>query len=254
MKVFDSISAWQTARRELNNSCRVGFVPTMGALHAGHISLVEIAKRESDFTVASIFVNPTQFDNKTDLEKYPRNIAKDIELLSSASVDALILPNSNEIYADNYQFKVSETEISKILCGHYRPGHFDGVLTVVLKLINIVRPQSCYFGEKDFQQYLLIKKMSEALFVDTNIVACPIVRETSGLAMSSRNERLNADARNKAALIYKSLIEFKNKPSAAVKNLLTENGFKVDYVEDHWGRRFVAAHIDEVRLIDNVKI
>lgn len=230
----------------------VGFVPTMGALHAGHFSLIERSKNECDRTVVSIFVNPTQFNNPQDLEKYPRPIEQDLALLKSAGVGAVFLPRAEEMYADAYRFELREKELSRVLCGPTRPGHFEGVLTVVMKLFGIVSPSKAYFGEKDYQQLRLIKDMAAAFFLDTEVIACPTLREADGLAMSSRNLLLSAEHREKAALIYKLLAG----PGTAgeVSAALTAAGFKVDYVEDHWGRRFVAAFLGNVRLIDNVEL
>ncbi|OFZ15440.1 MAG: pantoate--beta-alanine ligase [Bdellovibrionales bacterium RBG_16_40_8] len=253
MKTFERLSDWVSLRQELKQHNRtIGFVPTMGALHEGHISLVNQAKKENDFTFVSIFVNPTQFNSKEDLEKYPRSITEDISLLNAAGVDAILLPNENEIYEDNFRFKITENKFSKILCGAYRPDHFDGVLTVVMKLLGIAQADRCYMGEKDFQQYLLIKDMRESFFLKTKIISCPTIRESSGLAMSSRNERLSTENKVKAAIIYKYLHE--KKTVADVRQSLEDSGFKVEYVEEIYGRRFVAAWLENVRLIDNVKI
>lgn len=251
MKIIKDINKIIKYRKNLKG--RIGFVPTMGALHKGHISLVKRSLRENDITIVSIFVNPTQFNDKNDLKNYPRTIKKDIEMLKENEVDCLFLPQYNKIYPDNYTYKVVETKISKILCGKFRPGHFDGVLTIVLKLLNIVKPDKAYFGYKDFQQYLLIKGMVKAFFMDTKIIGCPTIREIDGLAMSSRNMLLDNKSREKAAIIYKT-IRNKNLSDNKVKEILEKEGFKVDYVETHWGRRFVAARVSGIRLIDNVKV
>ena len=161
------------------------------------------------------------------------------------------MPADNEMYADGYNYKISESTDSKILCGAHRPGHFDGVLTVVLKLLNLVQPDRSYFGEKDYQQLRLIENMVAALFVPTRIIACPTVREADGLAKSSRNVRLSATSRKKAALIYEYLNS--NLSIDQVRNRLSEHGFIVDYASEIWGRRFVAASLDDIRLIDNVR-
>ncbi len=228
----------------------IGFVPTMGALHAGHLSLIEKAKAECDHVIVSIFVNPTQFNDQKDLEKYPRPLDADLALLDKAGVDVAFVPQAEEIYNDHYRFKVSENDFSTKLCGAHRPGHFDGVLTVVLKLFQLARPDRAYFGEKDYQQLLLIRDMSAALFLDIDVVACPIKREADGLAMSSRNLRLTPAQRELAPKIYQIL---KTAPDAghAAKEL-SDAGFRVDYVEEYFGRRFAAAFLGDVRLIDNV--
>ena len=250
MKVFERLQGWQAARREINGS--VGFVPTMGALHAGHLSLVERSRQENDTTVLSIFVNPTQFNNPEDLQKYPRHVSRDIELLQRHGVDFLLLPHESEMYEDKYQFQIFEKAESQILCGAFRPGHFEGVLTVVMKLLNLAQASRCYMGEKDYQQLRLIQSMSKAFFMETEIVGCPIVREPSGLAMSSRNERLSDDGRAHAAKLFEVLSRAND--AASARHELERLGFKIDYVEEHWGRRLAAVWLEGVRLIDNVAI
>lgn len=230
----------------------MGFVPTMGALHDGHASLIARSKEENKFTVVTIFVNPTQFDDPTDIEKYPRTETRDIELLQSLGVDAVLCPSFHELYPDGYMYRVTENDLSHDLCGKSRPGHFDGVLSVVLKLFGLVKPARAYFGEKDFQQLKLIEGMVRAFFLDVEICACPTVREADGLAMSSRNMRLSPIARETAAVFPKLLQCEKNIGDLRAK--LVEHGFEVDYLEEHNERRFGAVIIDGVRLIDNVKI
>jgi pantoate--beta-alanine ligase len=251
MKVFQNIQEWRNFRREFNQS--VGFVPTMGALHKGHLSLVQRANGENDSSLVSIFVNPTQFNDPKDFTNYPKTIDQDLEILEQAGTNFVLIPDAHEIYKDGYRFQIQENSFSKILCGAHRPGHFNGVLTVVMKLLNIAQANSAYFGEKDFQQLTLIKQMTETFFHPTQIVACPTVRETSGLAMSSRNTLLSDDARIKSALIYQTIKTPLLSP-ADCRSKLTNAGFEVEYVEDHFGRRFVAARIENVRLIDNVEI
>lgn len=230
----------------------VGFVPTMGALHAGHEVLLQKARRENNVLVLSVFVNPTQFNDVKDFEKYPVTWDEDLQLAQKNSVDVIFAPTKDLMYPDHYRFKVIENEFSKILCGQDRPGHFDGVLSIVMKLFNLVRPQKAYFGEKDFQQLRLIQDMVEAFFMNVKVVPVPTVRESSGLALSSRNQRLSFQEKEKAPLIYKRITE---KASAAeVRTQLEKDGFQVDYVTDVSGRRFVAARLGEVRLIDNVEI
>lgn len=230
----------------------IGFVPTMGALHEGHLELVRMAKQTCSSVVVSIFVNPTQFNDPQDLQRYPRPLDKDLHLLSAEGVDAVFLPTADEMYADGYRFSLSENQDSKVLCGPKRPGHFEGVLTVVLKLINAVQPTHAFFGEKDFQQLKLISEMAAAFFIPTVIVPCPTVREPDGLAMSSRNLLLNERERELAPLLYRIL-----KTSITCQEARTDlekSGFVVDYVEEHWGRRFAAAFLGKVRLIDNVAL
>lgn len=231
---------------------RVGFVPTMGALHAGHESLLKKAVQENDHVILSIFVNPTQFNDPKDLEKYPVTWEADLAMAKANGVSAIFYPKYDEMYPDKYRYKILENDFSKLLCGKDRPGHFDGVLSVVMKLFNIVSPDKAYFGEKDYQQLSLICGMVEAYFLDLQIVPVPTMREQDGLAMSSRNVRLTPEQREKAPLIFKAITESKSAAEAA--NLLTAQGFGVDYVTDLNGRRFVAAKLGEVRLIDNVQI
>lgn len=251
-QVFQTVSEFQKFRQSLDPQKKVGFVPTMGALHQGHASLLRKSKSESDFTVLSIFVNPTQFNNPTDLELYPKTWDADLLLAADCGADAILLPTYEQMYTDQYRFKLIENKFSKMLCGQNRPGHFDGVLTVVMKLLQIAQPSKAYFGEKDFQQYLLIKDMAASFFLPMAIIPCPTLREDSGLALSSRNRRLSAEGLKKAALINKFARQFATVEQ--VKSSLHENGFEVDYVEDHFQRRFVAAHLEGVRLIDNVKL
>lgn len=230
----------------------VGFVPTMGALHAGHEELLKRARTENDIVVLSIFVNPTQFNDPSDLEKYPKTWESDLAMAEKNGVAAIFYPRYDEMYPDNYRYKISEKEYSLLLDGAHRPGHFDGVLSVVMKLFNIVSPDRAYFGEKDFQQLTLIQGMAESFFMNLEIVPVATVREDDGLAMSSRNTRLTPEHRKLAPAIYKALREAKS--AAEAISQLKAQGFVVDYVTDVGSRRFVAAKLGEVRLIDNVEI
>lgn len=252
MRKFSQIKDWQRFRSELrrNQNPSLGFVPTMGALHAGHLSLMEQALEENNQVLVSIFVNPTQFNNKEDLEKYPRTLEADLQLLEKAGCHYVLLPTYQQLYPDNYRYKVTESTTSKLLCGAHRPGHFDGVLSVVMKLLNIAQADRCYMGEKDYQQFMLVREMVDAYFLPVQIIPCPTKREADGLAMSSRNTRLSPNAREKAPLIYKALTECSSVKEA--REMLEQAGFTVDYVEELWGRRFAAATIEGVRLIDNV--
>ena len=182
----------------------VGFVPTMGYLHEGHLSLVRCAKRENDAVVVSIFVNPTQFGAGEDYERYPRNLERDLKLLDQEGVDIVFAPSVEDMYPEGYSTYVEETKLSQRWEGEYRPGHFRGVCTVVTKLFNIVKPDKAYFGEKDYQQLKVIQKMVKDLNMDIEIVGCPIVREKDGLAMSSRNTYLTEEERKEATAIYQS--------------------------------------------------
>jgi pantoate--beta-alanine ligase len=248
MKVFTSIQEWREFRRTLSG--RIGFVPTMGALHEGHASLLRQARRENDFVVLSVYVNPTQFNDPKDLEKYPRTLDTDVKLATRAGADFVIAPTYAQMYPDGYRYRVTESEFSRELCGAHRPGHFDGVLTVVMKLLNFVAPTRAYFGEKDFQQLTLIRGMVEAFFLSYEIVACPTVRETDGLAMSSRNVNLSSDERLRAVAFPAALRE--EGTAADARSRLEREGFDVDYVEDRDSRRYGAVRIGGVRLIDNV--
>ncbi len=230
----------------------VGFVPTMGALHSGHEELIKRARKENDVTVLSIFVNPTQFNDPKDFEKYPLTWDRDLKMAETNNVDAIFYPRYPDMYPDNYRYKLTENEYSKLLDGAHRPGHFDGVLSVVMKLFNIVAPTKAYFGEKDFQQMTLIKGMVESFFMDLEVVPVPTVRETDALAKSSRNTRLSTDERAKAPAIYAAITQSSSATEAAAS--LHAQGFKVDYVTDIDNRRYVAAFLGEVRLIDNVQI
>jgi pantoate--beta-alanine ligase len=200
-------------------------------------------------------VNPTQFDQAADLAAYPTTLERDLARLEALGADEVLLPRYEQIYPDGYRFRVDETEFSRTLCGAHRPGHFSGVLTVVLKLLNLVRPARAYFGQKDYQQYLLIRDMVEAFFLDITVVACPTVREADGLAMSSRNLRLDPAARCRAPLFHRALCA--DLDDAAVRERLVAAGFDVDYVETRYGRRFGAVRLatadGSVRLIDNVE-
>ena len=237
---------------ELLKDVTVGFVPTMGALHQGHISLVKKAQLENDIVVVSIFLNATQFDNKDDLKNYPSTMEDDISILDKMDIDYLFIPNYENIYPDNFVFQVEEKSFSKKLCGKSREGHFTGMLTVVIKLLNIVNPRRAYFGEKDRQQLLLIKGMVDAFFMNVEIIGVPTVRDNNGLAMSSRNKRLSPNGMNSAILFPALLIS--NKSDSEIIDELNNSGFITDYIEIIDGIRYGAVFIDNVRLIDNVKI
>ncbi len=231
---------------------KIGFVPTMGNLHAGHASLIERSKQENDIAVVSIYVNPTQFNQQSDFQHYPRTLEQDKALLESLKVDYLLLPDEQTMYPDNYQVQLLETEISRELEGEYRPGHLGGMLTVVLKLLNLVRPTHAYFGEKDYQQLLLVKKMVQALLLPIQIIGCETLRAEDGLALSSRNSRLT-DAQRKQATIFPELLRQNISVKLITENLIRQ-GFKVDYISEKWGRRLGAVWLGEIRLIDNVPV
>lgn len=253
MTVFDTLSGWRTERlAQIRASRTLGFVATMGALHEGHLSLVGRSRAENDLTLVSIFVNPTQFDDPADLARYPRTLDEDLARLGAEGADFVLLPREMDLYPDGYRYRVTEVERSKVLEGAHRPGHFDGVLTVVLKLLQIASADRAYFGEKDWQQMTLVRGMAEAFFLSTDVVACPTIREADGLAMSSRNHRLPPAARRRAPRFYRALSSARTADEAC-RNLRAE-GFDVDYVEDRDGRRLGAVRLGDVRLIDNVAL
>jgi len=251
MRIFRTVQCARDHFKMLEGPS-VGFIPTMGTLHAGHLSLIRRAVAENDIVAVSIFVNPPQFNDKDDLGNYPKKLDADIPLLESLGTDVLLAPEVSDIYPDKYRYRVSESEESKILEGLYRPGHFEGVLTVVLKLLNIISPARAYFGKKDWQQLRLIKGMVEAFFIDVEIIACPTIREENGLAMSSRNLLLDENGRKHAAKFHQILSE-KTAPEVK-RDALARAGFKVDYIEEHQGRVLGAVWLGEVRLIDNEQI
>jgi len=250
MKVFRNIADFKSYRQGLNNQS-VGFVATMGALHAGHLSLIELCKKQCAISVVSIFVNPTQFDNSDDLNRYPNVLEKDLKLLRDTGVGAVLVPDYASLYPDNYAFKLIENQLSKKYCGAHRTGHFDGVLTVVMKLLNIIAPNKAYFGEKDYQQLTLIRQMVKAFFMPIEIVAGVTLREKDGLAMSSRNVNLSPEQRLIAAKLYQTLCS--ELSIEQMKAQLTAYGFKVDYLQTFKQRLMVAAYLGQIRLIDNVE-
>jgi pantoate--beta-alanine ligase len=206
MEIIYKASDLRTCLKDKHTNMSVGFVPTMGYLHQGHLSLIERAKSENDLVVTSVFVNPTQFGPGEDFETYPRDLETDMKLAEAAGSDIFFHPDSQEIYpGDSSTFVEIQGNIVSCLCGGARPGHFRGVTTVVSKLFNIVKPTNAYFGAKDAQQVAVIKKMVKELFFDINIIECPTVREPDGLAKSSRNTNLSAEERSQAPLIYKAL-------------------------------------------------
>jgi pantoate--beta-alanine ligase len=247
MNIVTNINEWQALRKQLTGT--IGFIPTMGNLHAGHLSLCERSLAENDITVVSIFINPTQFNQTTDFDLYPRTLEHDKSLLAAAHIDYLLLPTASALYLDDYQIQILETALSAELEGQFRPGHFTGMLTIVLKLLNLLQATQAYFGEKDFQQYLLIKKMATALFISTNIMGCPTVRSQDGLALSSRNSRLTA-AQRETALHFPRLLG-SNLSIEEITTELQKLNFKVDYIAEKWQRRLGAVWLDDIRLIDN---
>ena len=255
MRVLKSLAEIRAYRKAAVGS--VGFVPTMGALHLGHISLVERSRNETDLTIVSVYVNPTQFNNANDLANYPETLPVDLQLLEASGVSAVFIPTYELLYPDDYAYEVDEKHFSRELCGENRPGHFTGVLTVVMKLLNLVRPRKAYFGEKDFQQLTLVRGMVESFFLETEIIGCPIVREDDGLAMSSRNLNLSSCDRRKAPL-FRRLLSNAMLSDEHIQTRLGLAGFEVDYVVTKGSRRFGAVVMGypsaPVRLIDNVEV
>lgn len=279
MKVFNFIVDVQRFVEEKHNlGLKIGFVPTMGALHEGHLSLINRAKKDNDIVVCSVFVNPIQFNNPADLEKYPRTPEKDIEKLEQAGCDAVFMPTAEEMYPNKVEDHYDFGDLERVMEGACRPGHFNGVAIVVRKLFEIVTPNRAYFGEKDFQQLAIINKMVSDLNMNLEIVPCPIVREKDGLAMSSRNVRLNETERAIAPKIFATLNDSITKKDVmspaemknyALKKYAELKEFDVEYVEitdeinlksiENWdecdhARIFVALQLGPVRLIDNVRI
>ena len=261
---------------EKYNSKNIGFVPTMGALHSGHISLVERCVKENDVCVVSVFVNPTQFNDKADLERYPRTEEADKKLLEAAGCDIVFMPKVEEMYPEEDTRVFNFGSIETVMEGKYRPGHFNGVAQIVSKLFDAVEPTRSYFGEKDFQQVAIIRDMVRQLNLPVEIIACPIIREESGLARSSRNELLSAEERKKAALISevlsKSVNFAKDMSVEEVKNWVCEqfthdSVFKMDYYDivdgntlqsvSSWSESdyivgCIAVYCGKIRLIDNI--
>lgn len=252
MKVIESIAEWRELRRTLPGS--LGFVPTMGALHRGHAALLKRSASENAVSVLSIYLNPTQFNNSADLAGYPKTLQRDLRIACRMGADYVITPRYAQMYADDFRYQIREQQFSRELCGAHREGHFTGVLTVVMKLLNLVRPDRAYFGEKDYQQYLLIADMCEAFFMDVDIVACETVRESDGLALSSRNELLDVRGRATAGVLNQLIRS--DLEDSAVASALTRAGFAVDYIVTRHERRFAAGTLTceqgDVRLIDNV--
>lgn len=277
MKIENTI---QGVRAALNQARKAGksiaFVPTMGNLHSGHIALVLNAKRRADFVVSSVFVNPTQFGVNEDFASYPRTLDRDANLLAEAECDILFAPNADEMYPDGRQqaTTVQVAGITEFLCGASRPGHFTGVATVVTKLLNIIQPDMALFGEKDYQQLAVIRRLVTELCIPTNIIAIPTHRADDGLALSSRNGYLSNDEREKAPLIYQTLTQLQSailsgqrdyaSLAHAASSHLNKCGFKTDYVEIRAANLdsakesdsdlviLVAAYLGKTRLIDNL--
>jgi len=278
MRLIQNVSEMKALSKSvIDDGKTIGFVPTMGYLHKGHLSLVQKAKEENDIVVVSIFVNPTQFGPNEDYNRYPRDLERDLRLLNPFNVDYIFNPSVEEMYPAYYSVFVDETEMSKYLCGARRPGHFRGVCTVVTKLFNIVRPTRAYFGQKDAQQFRILRRMVENLNMDVEMVEMPIVREPDGLAMSSRNVYLSDEERREAPRLYKSLLEAKRlidggerdvqKIKGEIQRVLNHPLLKIDYVEIVDEKTLIpvdriegdvivaiAVFFGKARLIDNVII
>lgn len=278
MKIFTQIAPLKAFLRDLQ--CRgksVGLVPTMGALHAGHISLIKASRAANDVTVGSIFVNPIQFNNENDLLKYPRTLKADTNLLESEGCDVLFTPDTGEMYPDKSTVTMDFGNLDKVMEGKFRPGHFSGVALVVCKLFNIVKPDHAYFGQKDWQQFAVIRKLNEALNFDITLHGVPTLRDSDGLALSSRNLRLNTTERQLANLFYKALVSAKSalkngKPLTEVKAEVDDfiagaPGVRLEYFEMADSQNLnllenveqstqpilcIAGYVGEVRLIDNI--
>lgn len=270
---IDELKSWRRGQS------RVVFVPTMGALHDGHLSLIEHARTLGDTVLVSIFVNPKQFGPKEDFATYPRMLAEDCDKLAKVGTAAVFVPNTADIYPEGFQTYVVNESLANILCGKSRPGHFQGVLTVVMKLFNLTRCDAAVFGKKDYQQWRLIEKMARDLALPVEVVGMPTLREKDGLAMSSRNLRLSAEDRKIAPVVYKGLCQAQEKFQAGERDaaklcglfedlLQGQPAFKLDYVEvraqddlsaftgpiDRAAVMLVAAHLGNVRLIDNLEL
>lgn len=254
----------------------IGFVPTMGALHEGHVSLIRQAIKENDRVVVSIFVNPTQFNDKEDFHTYPRTIEMDTKVCENEKVDAIFYPSVDELYSKKRATTVSISGLSTYLCGEKRPGHFDGVCLIITKIFNIIQPDKAYFGQKDAQQGVIIKRLVEDLNYDTHIIMCPIIREEDGLAKSSRNKNLSNEERKSACILVKSLKQAHdmlkngekdaNKIIKIIKNIIKSEPLAIiDYIEIVDIDRLqpvqqikdavlvaIAVYIGKVRLIDNL--
>jgi pantoate--beta-alanine ligase len=280
MKIIETVDAMRDyvafcAKRDL----QIGFVPTMGALHKGHVSLIKAARKENDVVVVSIFVNPLQFCMGEDYDRYPRQPETDKKLCDEEGVDVLFVPSVAQMYPKGFDTFVDQAELTKKLCGPFRPGHFRGMLTIVVKLFNIVRPNVAYLGQKDYQQYLIITRMAQDLDYDITVRLMPTLRDEDGMAISSRNAYLGPKQRKEAASIYRALMRAKEliqqsessvqKIVKEMKKIITEGikGAKIDYVEivnsetldpirEIKGSNLiaVAVRIGKARLIDNILI
>ena len=232
----------------------IGFVPTMGALHEGHVSLFRKAIKDSDVCIASVYVNPTQFDDPQDLNRYPRATENDLEIMRANGLNGVFFPVYDHLYPDDYRYQLAEKIFSKELCGKTRQGHFTGVLTILMKLFLMIKPDKVFLGEKDYQQLELVKGMVNAFHMGIEVVGCPTIRESDGLAMSSRNKNLTQSQRRKAPKFFELLSKSGN--DEEISQELARWGFGVDYIVSRKDRRYGAVTLgtneNKVRLIDNV--
>lgn len=227
------------------NGKTIGFVPTMGYLHEGHISLIRCAKRENDIVIVSIFVNPIQFGENEDLDKYPRDIKRDLTICNNEGVDIVFNPSYEDMYPEGFQTYVVVEELTKGLCGDYRPGHFRGVTTVVTKLFNIVKPDRAYFGKKDYQQFKVIQRMVKDLNMDVEVIGCPLIREEDGLAMSSRNKYLSPEERESALSLSRALFR--------AKEMFEEGERSAEKLKEEMERVILSyPHVKEIQYIEIV--
>ena len=266
------IKSFKVLKKEINFNDNIGFVPTMGSLHNGHLSLINTAKKKSKKVIVSIFINPSQFNDKKDFDNYPRNLKKDILILKQLKIDFLFLPNQKEIYKKKINKKIKILKNDKILCAKYRKGHFEGVLAVVQRLLSNIPSKNIFLGEKDFQQVYLIKKYLQKKFT-TKIISCKTVRNNGQLPLSSRNSLLNNSSLKKSERISKLILHFKKRIISSIKNIyllkdyknkINELCDKIEYFElrnkNNLSRKinkknfkiFIAYKINKIRLIDNV--
>ncbi|ASG67835.1 pantothenate synthetase [Francisella halioticida] len=252
MIIASNIQKFQSVRSSFAQDKKVGFVPTMGTLHSGHISLIKKAQLENDLVIVSIFVNPTQFNSKYDFQTYPNHLQQDIEILESLRVDILFNPNQKDIYPDGDSLKIQpNVEIASILEGKARPGHFSGMLTVILKLLQITKPNNIYFGEKDYQQLILVKQLVKDFFIDTKVIGCPTTREDFGLPLSSRNKNLTNSNTQITKEIYNILKQDNFSDLKSLSNKIGATEAKLEYIKEMDKRIFLAFYVGKVRLIDN---
>ncbi len=277
MQVIDSLKEMTNLSHNWHHGHKIGFVPTMGALHQGHLDLVKKSLAACDISIVSIFVNPSQFGPNEDFSRYPKTFEADYQALQNLGVDYIFLPTAEAMYPPSYKTWVNVDSITNVLCGASRPGHFTGVATIVLKLVNLVKPTLMFMGEKDFQQIVVLETMLRDLNLETRIVRCPIVRSDQGLALSSRNRYLSDKEATIAPHLYKSMLKVKelvraeeyspNDILAKLEDMLVSKGFKIDYLKivdsetleelalvRKGNRLLVAVFLGNTRLIDNIEI